>query len=175
MYKILALAGLALTGLIIIKSKNKMITSDIEKARILALDEIKEKEGLKLEVYEDTLTNPTVGYGHLVLPQDGLKVGDTITQEQANKFLEVDFAKAFNAAVSQAEELGKTTPEFVAILTSVNYQLGTNWRSKFKNTWKLLKNGNYTQAIDNLNASLWNRQTPVRVRAFVEAIQNTYA
>lgn len=144
-------------------------------ANTLAIAEIKEKEGLKLEVYKDTLGNPTVGYGHLVKSSDGLKVGDTITQEQADAFLIKDYEKAFNAAIAQATELNKINAEFIAALASVNYQLGTGWRSKFPNTWGMLKAGDAAGAIQNLKASKWNKQTPVRVASFIGAIQNTYA
>lgn len=157
------------------KKGNQNMTGIIEQSAILAIDEIKEKEGLRLDVYLDTLNNPTVGYGHLVTNQDGLKVGDEITQSQADEFLNKDFQKAFNAAVNQAQELNKILPEFIAALTSVNYQLGVNWRNKFKNTWGMLKSGDINMAISNLKASKWNEQTPVRVTAFISSIQNTYA
>ena len=157
-----------------IKNEGDMEALLIE-ANTLALSEIKAQEGLKLEVYADTLGNPTVGYGHLVLAGEGLKLGDKITQDQADALLVKDYNKAFNAAVAQATELNKINAEFIAALTSVNYQLGTGWRSKFPNTWGMLKSGDTAGAIQNLKASKWNEQTPVRVTAFVGAIQNTYA
>jgi len=144
-------------------------------ANALGIEEIKAQEGLKLEVYADTLGNPTVGYGHLVLAGDGLKLGDEITQDQADNFLIKDYNKAFSAAVTQATELNKLDAEFIAALASVNYQLGTGWRSKFPNTWGMLKAGDAASAIQNLKVSKWNEQTPVRVSAFVGAIQNIYA
>ena len=172
----------SLFGFIALGGKNKNIVDGepimkniLVEANTLAIAEIKAQEGLKLEVYADTLGNPTVGYGHLVLAGEGLKLGDKITQDQADALLVKDYNKAFNAAVAQATELNKINAEFIAALTSVNYQLGTGWRSKFPNTWGMLKSGDTAGAIQNLKASKWNEQTPVRVTAFVGAIQNTYA
>ena len=172
----------ALIGFFALGGKKKEIVGSdpivqniLVEANVLAIAEIKAQEGLKLEVYKDTLGNPTVAYGHLVLASDGLKVGDTITQEQADALLVKDYDKAFGAAVTQATELNKIDAEFIAALTSVNYQLGTGWRSKFPNTWGMLKAGDAAGAIQNLKVSKWNEQTPVRVSAFVGAIQNTYA
>jgi len=116
-----------------------------------------------------------VGYGHLVLTGDGLKVGDTITQDQADALLVKDYDRAFKAAVEQATELNKINAEFIGALASVNYQLGTGWSKKFPNTWAMLKAGDAASAIQNLKVSKWNEQTPVRVTAFIGAIQNTYA
>jgi GH24 family phage-related lysozyme (muramidase) len=176
------LLPIALFGSIIVFSSTRKNDTTPEHAKIdldtaagLSKAEIKEKEGLRLEVYEDSLGHLTIGYGHLILPADGLKIGDTITKEKADAFFDSDFQKAFNAAVLQASELGKTEPRFIAALASVNYQLGTNWNKEFKNTWALLKGGNAFEAINNLKASKWNNQTPKRVNAFVDAIQNAYA
>ena len=51
-------------------------------------------EGSKLTVYADSGGLATVGTGHLVLPADNLKIGDTITQEQADIFLQTDLTNA---------------------------------------------------------------------------------
>lgn len=56
-------------------------------------------EGTVLHVYLDNVGNPTVGIGHLVLASDNLRVGDTISPEQARAFLQHDLAGA-EAAVN---------------------------------------------------------------------------
>lgn len=58
------------------------------------LDLIKGFEKLVLKVYNDGYGFPTVGWGHLVKPEDHLKLGDTITVAQANDFLVKDLAIA---------------------------------------------------------------------------------
>lgn len=123
-------------------------------------------------VYEDSLGKPTVGWGHLVLKKDNLKVGDLIDDQRAEEFFKKDSAKALRAAYKQAKELGHgQNKDFIVVLGSVNYQLGTAWPKTFKNTYKALKEKKYDSAILKLRASLWNRQTPVRVQDFIEAIE----
>ena len=51
--------------------------------------------GMILQVYDDhpenlKINKPTVGLGHVVLPEDHLKVGDKITEEKATSFLRKD-------------------------------------------------------------------------------------
>jgi GH24 family phage-related lysozyme (muramidase) len=135
------------------------------------LDHLLDREGYRNTVYADSLGKPTVGVGHLVLPEDNLKIGDTISDEQVREFLEADASKAYQAAIEQANELGINDAEFVKALGSVNYQLGTGWRNEWNNTWAHMKTGNYEQAISNIEGSLWAKQTPVRTADFVKAIE----
>lgn len=51
---------------------------------------IKRFEGLKLQAYRDSVGIPTIGYGHT----QGVKMGDIITGEQADKFLREDLQVA---------------------------------------------------------------------------------
>lgn len=129
-----------------------------------------DREGMRLKVYRDSLGKPTVGVGHLVLPQDKLEVGDTITRAQSDTFLAKDASMAIKAAIAQGKEMGVSDIDFLVALASVNFQLGTGWTKKFYNTWSLLRRGEYWRAIENINKSSWAEQTPVRVRDFVSAI-----
>lgn len=139
------------------------------------LDHLLEREGYRNTVYKDSLGKPTVGVGHLVLPEDNLKVGDTISDEQVRDLLEKDASKAYRAAIEQANELGINDSEFVIALGSVNYQLGTGWRQKFPETWQHIKEGNYDQAIENIENSKWARQTPTRTNDFTAALREVQA
>jgi len=140
-----------------------------------AIDHIKLREGFRLDVYNDSLGKPTVGYGHLVTIFDNLKVGDTITENQADSFLQKDAKKAFNAANSQAKTLGLgDDSNFIVALTGVNFQLGTGWNNIHKKTWAALRNDNPQEAIRQIKSSLWHRQTPTRTNDFIRAITSAY-
>jgi GH24 family phage-related lysozyme (muramidase) len=129
------------------------------------------REGYSTTVYADSLGKPTVGIGHLVLPEDGLRIGDVISHERVMEFWHKDSAAAFGAAMHQTEDAGICNPCFIAALASVNFQMGTGWRKKFPVTWSLIMEGKYDEAADELEGSLWNRQTPVRVRDFQAALR----
>jgi lysozyme len=60
------------------------------------LNLIKYFEGSRLIVYKDTNGKATVGTGHLVQSKDNLQIGDAITQEQADAFLQADLINAEN-------------------------------------------------------------------------------
>ena len=53
---------------------------------------IKREEGLRLTAYDDIAGNITLGYGHLVQPDDDLAL--TITEEEAEKILRVDLEES---------------------------------------------------------------------------------
>lgn len=129
------------------------------------------REGVKDVVYRDSLGKPTVGIGHLVLPSDKLKVGDRISDARISAFFALDSGEALDAAHDQADEAGITSDAFLPYLASVNYQLGTGWRGKFPTTWRLIVAGSYAKAADGLDATLWAKQTPVRVRDFQGALR----
>lgn len=128
------------------------------------------REGCRTTVYLDTLNKPTVGIGHLVLPQDNLKVGDTITDERVAAFFAKDGATALAAARSQAVEAGITDSSFTPYLASVNFQLGVKWTHTFPDTWKIIVEGDYEGAAQALEGTIWARQTPVRVKDFQDAL-----
>lgn len=130
------------------------------------------REGYKLAVYEDSLGKPTVGYGHLVTAGDNLKVGDSITAEQADAFFKEDGEKAWQASKTQSLEARLSGFGcFVVALASVNYQLGTGWTSKFPSIWGLIKQGKFNEAASALEDTLWKKQTPIRVKDFQAALR----
>lgn len=144
----------------------------------LALDSfrkiVRQHEGFELKAYLDSQGILTVGIGHKVVPSDKIKLNDTITIARALSFFEKDVAVAFNAAKSQAQDIGKYTSDFIVALSEVNYQLGSGWKDKFYNTYALLKKGDYKTAVSNLKNSLWHSQTPDRVNNFIASIKSAY-
>lgn len=53
---------------------------------------IKKHEGLRLAAYLDSTGTPTIGYGHT----GGVKLGDVITEQQAEQYLRQDVIMAEN-------------------------------------------------------------------------------
>jgi lysozyme len=129
------------------------------------------REGKRNTVYLDSLGKPTVGIGHLVLPEDNLRVGDQIDDARVDAFFQKDGAAALAAARTEAAQAGITSSAFIPYLASVNFQLGTKWTATFPNTWKMIVNGQYTAAANALNGTEWADQTPVRVKDFQDALR----
>tara|TARA_Y100001937_G_C7097912_1_gene321022 strand:- start:1 stop:462 length:462 start_codon:yes stop_codon:yes gene_type:complete len=143
------------------------------------LEHLELREGNEECVYLDSLGKPTCGVGHLLTERERqvYQVGDRVSEEQRTAWLEEDAAKAWEAAAQQIEDLGIEDAEFIIVLGSVNFQLGTRWMDKFPSAYKALKNKDYDEAIRQVSTgsgkdgqSKWKEQTPVRVEDFVTAI-----
>jgi GH24 family phage-related lysozyme (muramidase) len=132
---------------------------------------MEEDEGNRHDAYYDTRNVLTVGIGHKVGPEDHLKRGDVIDDQQIERLYAHDSQKALGAALAQAQEAGISDPAFIARLASVNYQLGTGWNAEHKKTWALIKAGDYEGAVQEAARSDWYKQTPNRVMSFQEALR----
>ncbi len=85
-----------------------------------------EEEGVRYVVYRDVAGYPTVGVGHLVLPQDNLRVGDRIDKQRAMQFLEQDLKKAEQGVRDLVGDLPVNQHEFDALVDLVfNVGIGT--------------------------------------------------
>ena len=106
---------------------------------------IKAQEGVELKVYADPRGLPTVGIGHLVTGQDGLNLGDTITEAQAETFLGDDLAAA-EKAVSELITVKLTQSQFNALVSLV-FNIG---RTRFAASTlrRLLNCGDYSGAAE---------------------------
>jgi len=134
------------------------------------LADILKREGFRNDVHL-VKGKPHVGVGHLIKSGEPYKMGDVISDAEVMKLLEKDLSKSYKASLRQAQEANINDAKFVQALVSVNFQLGTGWTNIFQDTWKEIKSGNYEQAIVNLGKSKWNKQTPVRVADFKNALE----
>ena len=82
-----------------------------------------EEEGVRYTVYRDVAGYPTVGVGHLILPEDDLEVGDRVDEAQVLQFLEHDLAKAEQGVRLLVGDLPLHQHEFDALLDLV-YNVG---------------------------------------------------
>ena len=114
-------------------------------------DLIKEFEGCKLEAYPDPGTGAepiTIGVGHT----GGVKLGDVITQEQADEYLVNDVSHAAND-VNQMVDENMTQGQFDA-LCSFAFNLGIG-NLKNSTLLKKLNGGDVEGAADQF--LVWNK------------------
>ena len=124
-------------------------------------DKIKKHEGYRDHIYNDSLSIPTFGYGHMVLPDDDLVEGKHYPIEVAEEY----FIKDFNICLSDAEKLiGDIELNHVqkCCIIQMCYQLGGPRTSKFKKMWQALRDGDIQEASAQILDSQWNKQTPGR-------------
>lgn len=116
-------------------------------------------EGTSLVVYRDSLGYPTVGVGHLVLPEDDLKVGDVITQERCNELFDTDFAHAKESALDLISNPDSLPDIVMEMVTDNVFQMGKVGFSKFVRTINAIERQAWDEVADNLEDSLWYKQS----------------
>ena len=147
-----------------------------------AIDHLEKREGNKDYSYFDSRGKLSGGIGHLLTAEEKklYPKGSSIPKDVRDKWLAEDTAKAWAAAQDQAQQIGR--PDMVDGLFAVNYQLGTSWnkdvkqpdgsiKKGHKKTWKYLMDGDIESAIPEAADSLWNTQTPKRVKDFQDAMR----
>lgn len=107
------------------------------------LDLIKSFESCKLTVYKDAGGKNTVGWGHLVTPDDGLEYGDSISQSEADDLLQSDLT-VWQDFVSNHVEVPLTDNQFAA-LVSLCYNVGI-FPLNGGDLGKLLNDGEYSDS-----------------------------
>lgn len=84
------------------------------------LEIIKYFEGCRLKAYKCPAGVPTIGYGHV----QGVKMGDVITQEQAEEYLKEDL-KVYEAHVMSFNDKYKWSSNEFSALVSFAFNIGS--------------------------------------------------
>lgn len=130
--------------------------------------QLRDDEGVKPCVYQDTLGYWTIGVGRLV---DGRKKGAGLSPS------EIDFLLG-NDIDDRIAALTKALPWFTSlnearqgVLLNMSFQLGVEGLLKFKNTLALVQSGKFMEAASAMKQSLWYRQTPNRAERLAKQMQ----
>ena len=103
------------------------------------IDLIKSFEGCKLEAYLDAVGIPTIGYGST----EGVKLGDTLTQEEAEALLRQDLVR-FEECINEHVDVDLNQNEYDA-LVCWSYNVGCK-AVKTSTLLRLLNAGDFTGA-----------------------------
>tara|TARA_R110000822_G_C15335319_1_gene495121 strand:+ start:1559 stop:2200 length:642 start_codon:yes stop_codon:yes gene_type:complete len=115
--------------------------------------------------YTGPLGFQTIGFGHLILPNESFTSG--ITLDEANQLLINDLRTTMDAT-NRLIKNTPVTPEAAQIIAHMVFQMGAGDVRKFKNMWRALKHQDYQKAALEMTDSEWNKQTPKRVRALAD-------
>ncbi|MFT4063948.1 lysozyme [Paraburkholderia sp.] len=83
-------------------------------------------DGFIVQVYDDGYGIPTVGFGHKVLPEDDLRIGDVISVERARSFLNTNLREV-ESAINRDVRVPLHQYEYDA-LVSILFNSGKNHR-----------------------------------------------
>jgi lysozyme len=121
------------------------------------VQDVKQAEGYSLTAYKDSLEFWTIGYGHLLPDQSKDWTGYTITQDQANAYLEADLAHAKAMCTDLPEWTSLDTPCRQNAVIELEFNMGGKWKSFIK-TRSAIQAKNWQAAHDDLLDSLWAKQ-----------------
>ena len=129
---------------------------------------IKKNEGFSLKPYKDQLGYLTIGYGHLILPNETYLSKNKTNKEQLISIFNQDFERAlrdYKRFIKQKDHNKKDQE----LLIEMVYQMGAKRVLKFK---KLISNMNKNKkhlVCFEMMESLWYTQTPNRVKNLIRA------
>ncbi len=125
-------------------------------------ERIKINEGYSARPYKDQLGFYTIGYGHLIKPQEKKYFKKSFKKKYFDELFEVDFSIALKIYNNQfyKKRFNKRQQELVIEML---FQLGEKNVLRFKKMLSYLdKNQKYMTCLEMMD-SLWYRQTPNRV------------
>ena len=134
-------------------------------------ERIKSNEGFSSKPYKDQLGYLTIGYGHLILPNENILLKKQIHKKELEKIFEKDFKKALSDFNSAFKSLTLNEKESELLIEMI-FQLGIKGCLKFKNLIKNIKKGNKHLVCFDMMDSLWYKQTPNRVKALIKTFLN---
>ncbi len=127
---------------------------------------IKRHEGLRLDIYIDSLGFPTVGYGH------ALHIGSYITHEIADKLFELDFKIVLREYERFLKDNGIEIDEVRrTVILNMLFNLGRPKLMRFKKFRAALKIKDYKTASAEMLDSLWAEQVGHRAIILAEIMK----
>ena len=122
-------------------------------------------EGIKHEIYLDHLDLPTFGIGHLIKesdPECGQPVGTPVTDERVQEAFERDLDIVRLDCIKLYDDFALFPEEVQLIIANMMFNLGYPRLSKFKNMKKAVDTGDWEEAANQMEDSLWYKQVPNR-------------
>lgn len=137
-------------------------------------ERIKEHEGYRNTVYSDSLGFATIGYGHLVTPEDHYKEGVEYPKEELDAQFEADFqtAKLNTEKLIDDNNVAELLFNAKCVLIEMVFQLGIGGVSKFKKMWSALQEQDYNEASIQMLDSRWAKQTPSRANSLAQVMKS---
>lgn len=134
-------------------------------------ERIKSNEGFSSKPYKDQLGYLTIGYGHLILPNENILLKKQIHKKELEEIFEKDFKKALSNFNNTFKSFTLKEKESELLIEMI-FQLGIKGCLKFKNLIKNIKKGNKHLVCFDMMDSLWYKQTPNRVKTLIKTFLN---
>lgn len=135
------------------------------------------EEGVRLEPYRDSEGFWTVGVGHLIDRRKGgilpryIEASFPLTELEVRELLASDLQNVKNGLDDSIAWWRGLDVVRRTVLVSMGFQLGVSGLLQFRETLKLLREGDYKQAAIQMSRSKWAKQTPARAYRHAAAIE----
>ena len=134
-------------------------------------ERIKSNEGFSSKPYKDQLGYLTIGYGHLILPNENILLKKQIHKKELEEIFEKDFNKALSKFNKTFKSFNLNEKESDLLIEMI-FQLGIKGCLKFKNLIKNIRKKNKHLVCFDMMDSLWYKQTPNRVKTLIKTFLN---
>ena len=134
-------------------------------------ERIKSNEGFSSKPYKDQLGYLTIGYGHLILPNENILLKKQINKKELEEIFEKDFKKALSNFNNTFKPFTLNEKESELLIEMI-FQLGIKGCLKFKNLIKNIRKKNKHLVCFDMMDSLWYKQTPNRVKTLIKTFLN---
>ena len=130
------------------------------------VDQIKRQEGLRLDAYQDTLGNWTVGYGHTpAFP------GQMITEAEAEALLMQDLNAAQTDLLTALPWCSSLSVPRYCVLWNMTFNMGIAHLLEFRLMLAAVREANYPEAAKQMMNSLWASQVKERATELAEQME----
>lgn len=130
--------------------------------------QLKGDEAVRANVYQDSLGLWTIGVGRLV---DASKTGGGLRPEEITLLLNNDIDDRIDQLTRRLSWFQDLDSARQGVLVNMAFQLGVNGLLGFVNTLKLVGQGDYSAAADNMLLSRWASQTPARAERMADQMR----
>ena len=118
------------------------------------LEQITRHEGYRRSAYQDSKGYWTIGIGRLI----DKKLNGGLTEEEARYLLQNDLDRCANDLDAKLPWWSGLSENRRYVLLNMCFNLGINKLLGFKNTLKMIQDGNYDGAAKGMLNSLWAKQ-----------------
>ena len=130
--------------------------------------QLRSDEGEKKQAYQDHLGFWTIGVGRLI---DARKPGSGLRPSEISFLLNNDIDDRIEQLTRRLSWFQDLDSVRQAALLNMSFQLGVDGLLGFKNTLKLVEQGDYESAAKNMLLSRWAEQTPARAKRMADQMR----
>jgi len=135
---------------------------------------LEREEGVKYEIYLDHLSYPTLGIGHLILPEDeehGCEVGTPVSEERVAALFEADLKIVEDDCWQLFDHYNYLPDNIQLVCAAMAFQLGRSRLSGFKKFRAAINEGRWSDVILEMINSRWHKQTTARAERMIALVR----